>query len=413
MFNLCRGFIPRKGEKMFFISQLGKQDCAFACLKMMLANYHKDRNYLYLPCNLNRSYSFQDLTVEASKYNMTLLGVKIDNAEELIKCKQFPLIVTLQKKNVRHSVLVVRANAKYVYVYDPDLGKRKIQTEIFLSEWTSRALIVKEFTPTKCPRKFGDFVMKKDKIILPVLQILSGASLLIGTYFLSDQGRYYIPIIFFSLFAILEIIFRWSLVNAMRNMDELINSHEFNVNKEEYPELYKCIEKYRQVSLSLLPNFIYACLISIFVTIILVINGPVNAIYVFLPMALAFIEVFLYKPYFKSKSIEVMEKENELNEVETSYQFKMKSGEAHSIAYQLGLNRGVFSYLEIVVLLLTIVVTMTITNTFNITYVVFYLCISFFLKQNFCRLFEFSSQYDECVVAKAKIINSIKEESNN
>ena len=353
---------------MFFISQLGKQDCAFACLKMMLANYHKDRNYLYLPCNLNRSYSFQDLTVEASKYNMTLLGVKIDNAEELIKCKQFPLIVTLQKKNVRHSVLVVRANAKYVYVYDPDLGKRKIQTEIFLSEWTSRALIVKEFTPTKCPRKFGDFVMKKDKIILPVLQILSGASLLIGTYFLSDQGRYYIPIIFFSLFAILEIIFRWSLVNAMRNMDELINSHEFNVN---------------------------------------------NAIYVFLPMALAFIEVFLYKPYFKSKSIEVMEKENELNEVETSYQFKMKSGEAHSIAYQLGLNRGVFSYLEIVVLLLTIVVTMTITNTFNITYVVFYLCISFFLKQNFCRLFEFSSQYDECVVAKAKIINSIKEESNN
>ena len=34
---------------MYFISQLGEQDCAFACLKMMLANYQKDKNYLYLP----------------------------------------------------------------------------------------------------------------------------------------------------------------------------------------------------------------------------------------------------------------------------------------------------------------------------------------------------------------------------
>lgn len=406
--------MPRKGEKMYFISQLGKQDCAYACLKMMLANYHKDRNYLYLSCSLDKSYNFQDLIVEASKHNMTLVGVKVEDSNELLKCKKFPVIVTLQKrKGVKHSVLVLKANSKYVYVYDPEVGKRKLLTEIFMSEWTKKALVVSEFTPTKCQKKYPDFIDKKDKIILPVLQVLSGVSLLVGTYFISSNYSVYIPITLLCAFIIIEILYRWNLVNAMRHMDDLIANYQYNVPKGEYVELYKSIEKYRQISLSLLPNFIYSVMISIFVTIVLIINGPINAIYVFLPMALAFIQVFISNPIFKNKEIEVMEKESELLDVENDYQFKMKSGEAHNIAYHLGLSKNMYSYVEIAILLLVIVTVMTLTNTTNIIYIIFNICVTFFLKQTFSRLFEYSSKYDEYTFAKAKILNSIKEESNN
>ena len=154
-------------------------------------------------------------------------------------------------------------------------------------------------------------------------------------------------------------------------------------------------------------------MISIFVTIVLIINGPINAIYVFLPMALAFIQVFIFNPFFKNKEIEVMEKESELLDVENDYQFKMKSGEAHNIAYHLGLSKNMYSYVEIAILLLVIVTVMTLTKTTNIIYIIFNICVTFFLKQTFSRLFEYSSKYDEYTFAKAKILNSIKEESNN
>ena len=32
---------------MFYIPQIKKDDCGFACLKMVLANINKDKNYLF------------------------------------------------------------------------------------------------------------------------------------------------------------------------------------------------------------------------------------------------------------------------------------------------------------------------------------------------------------------------------
>ncbi|MBO6280032.1 MAG: hypothetical protein J6M95_00420 [Bacilli bacterium] len=398
---------------MFFISQLGEQDCLFACLKMMLANYHKDRNYLYLKCELDKKYSYHDAVTIASEYNMALQGVKILRPEELFNCKTFPIVVTLNRKKIHHSVLLLKANRKNITVFDPDVGKKKIPTELFFKEWTYRALIVKEITPSKCPIQFPDFIAKKDKITLPILQILSGISLLLGTYFISDTSLFYLPIIFFSVFIIFEILFRNNLVNAMRRMDDEIFSYDFKVEKQDYIELYKTIEKYRNISLTIFPNFIYLTLVSIFITVILVMNATINVIYIILPMVLAFVEVFIYLPIFEQRKVEIVEKESELLEVENDFQFKAKSTEAHSLAYQVGLGRNIYTYLEIAILLITIILTMAITGTIQITYVVFFLCISVFLKRTFSKIMDFSKQSEEYDFARAKLLNSIVEKNNS
>lgn len=409
-----RGKKSSEGEIMYFISQLGKQDCAFACLKMMLANYHHDKSYLYLPDEGDKGYSFTDLVNIASHHNMTLLGVKIDQPEELFKSKCFPIIVSLQKKkNVRHCVLVLRADTRHILVFDPAVGKRKINTELFFKEWNSKALIVKEFTPTKCQTIFPDFIAKKDKIILPIFQLLSGVSLLVGTFFMSENQRFYLPIIFFSLFIIFELLFRFQLLQAMKRMDDLIFDYSFRDDNTNYVELYQTIERYRTIALSITPNFIYASLVTMFITIILVMNGPINLVYIFVPLALGLIETSLYNPFYKSKEIEIGEKEAEINEVENEFQFKSKSNEVHKSAYQLGFNKNVFVYLEIGILLLTVILSMVISRSSNITYGVFYLCISFYLKSNFTKILEYSSQSDEFVMMKAKLINYLNLESNN
>ena len=402
---------------MYFISQLGEQDCAFACLKMMLANYQKDKNYLYLPnpSNEEKNYNFQELITIAKKYQTTFKGIKVQTPQELFKCEKFPIVVTLAKRSdVRHSVLVLNANTRYVTIFDPKIGKRKMNAELFFKEWTQRALIFEDMTPMKCPEVYGDFIDKKDKIILPVLQLLSGISLLLGTYFVSEYSIFYLPIIFLALFIIFEVFYRFRLVGAMKRLDENIFSHKFRVKeKEGYIGIYKSIERYRQISLTITPSFIYSCLISLFIVIILLMNDLVNITYVILPIALAVIQVFLYDPYYKNQELLVMDKENEIFDSETDYQFKMKCNDAHSVAYQVGMGRNIYIYIELAILLLSIILTMVISGTINITYVIFYLCITVFLKTNVSKMLEFSSQSEEYDFVKAKLVNSFAQTDNN
>ena len=394
---------------MFFISQLGKQDCAFACLKMMLANYHQDKNYLYLPCEMNKSYSFQEIITIARGYNLELNGVKISSASELFKCESFPIVVTLnRRRGEKHSVLVLKANHRNVTIFDPELGKRKMNTELFFKEWNLRALLFAKVNKTKCPTQFPDFIAKKDKIILPILQVLSGISLLLGTYFISDKVQFYLPIIFFSLFVVFELLFRNALVNSMKRMDELILDYPIAIDKTTYPEFYKTVEKYRLISLTVIPNFIYSCMIMIFISFILVMNDLVNIAYIILPLALAVVEVFIYNPFFKGKEIELVEKEKGIDDIENDFQFKMKSNEIHDSAYKFALNKNIFNYVEIAIMVFTIALTMALTGVINITYVIFYLCISIFLKGTFGKILEYSFKTDEYDYARAKLINSIQ-----
>ena len=398
---------------MYFISQIGEQDCAFACLKMMLANYHHDRNYLYLPCDKDKSYSYADLISYAGRYNLTLSGIKVSTNEELANCKTFPFIATLQKKkDVRHSVLVLKANRKHVTIYDPASGKKKMGFEYFCEIWTGRALILKEVVPTKCPDVYPDFISKKDKIILPILQVLSGVSLLLGTYFISGSEAFYLPIIFFGLFFVFEILFRKSLVDAMRHLDENIFSYSFKKGVNYY-ETYKVVEKYHYLALSSTTSIIYSILISVFISVILVINDVYNVIYVAVPFALSLIEHFLYKPFFKEKNVILLEKEEEIKEMETDFTFKMKVDETHDLAYNLGMSKNILTYLEVAMLLLSIILTMVLTSSINITYVVFYLCITVLLKTNFVKLLECSTHDTEFDFVRTSLLSSLELENKD
>ena len=128
---------------MYFISQVGQHDCAFTCLKMLLANYHHDKNYLFLQGE-DRPYSFKDLREIAATHHVEATGIRVETEREIEGSKDCPFIVVLEKKKgVKHSVLVLKAGRKYITIYDPETGKRKIPSEIFYTQWDRKALVVK------------------------------------------------------------------------------------------------------------------------------------------------------------------------------------------------------------------------------------------------------------------------------
>ena len=401
---------------MYFISQAGQHDCAFTCLKILLANYHHDKNYLYLYSE-DRAYSFLDLKAIAKEHHMEINGVRVGSVKELIQGKEFPLIVTLKRKeNYRHSVVVLNITPKYAYIYDPEVGKRKIRLDDFLEKWDSKALIVtkeKDYTKYKCETVAYDFIDKKDKITLPIWQLLSGASLLLGMYFINNKSYFFIPVILLSLFVICEILFRKNLVLAMRRMDDNIFNYRFRADPKEFRPLYVAMEKYRYVAFSTIPNFINSTLIAMAITAILIMNSVYNIIYVALALVLAIAHVYIYSPYFNKKSAEIGETESEIDDLQNEFQFRSVVSKAHESAYQLGLSHNLITYVEIAALLMTSITMMSTSGVVNVVYVIFYLCISVYLKDTFRKLLECSSQSEQFDNQLAKILHYIDLSTSN
>ena len=395
---------------MYFISQVGQHDCAFACLKMLLANYHHDKNYLFLQAE-DRPYSFKDLREIAATHHMDVSGVRIEGSRELERSKYYPFIVTLEKrKGVKHSVLVLGVSRKYVKIFDPETGKRKIPNEIFYNQWDRKALVVnkeKGYQKIKCDVQINDFIDKKDKITIPIWQLISSTSLVVGMYFINANSYFFLPVIFFALFIVFEIMFRKNLISAMQRMDDNIFNYKIKAEGEQYYDFFKVMEKYRYVALSIIPNLLYTILIAIFVTLVLVMNSSLNVVYIFLSLLIAIIHVYVYLPYEKNKSEEIAEQESQITEVQNQFQFRSVVNAAHSSCYRLGLFKNALTYVEVAVLLMSIITVMSLSHVVSIIYVIFYLCISVYLKDNFIRLLQYSEQSEEYNNQLVKLLHHI------
>ena len=395
---------------MFFISQVGQHDCAFACLKMLLANYHHDKNYLFLRGE-DRPYSFKDLKEIAAEYHMDVSGIRVEGANELEKSKDYPFIVTLEKKKgVKHSVLILGMSRKYVKIYDPETGKRKIPSEIFYNQWDKKALVVNKearYQKIKCDVQINDFIDKRDKMTIPLWQIISSVSLAIGMYFIKANAYVFVPIIFLSLFLIFEIIFRKNLISALQRMDDNIFNYKINAEGKQFYDFFKVMERYRYVALSIIPNLLYVILISTFIIMILVMNSSLNLVYILISLVIAFIHVYIYLPYEKNKHDEIAEKEAEIIGVENQFQFRSVINAAHESSYRMGLSKNALTYIEMAILLMSIILMMSFSHVVNITYIIFYLCISVYLKDNFVRLMQYSDQSEEYNNQLAKLLHFI------
>ena len=293
--------------------------------------------------------------------------------------------------------------------YDPAFGKISESFANFASKWTKHALIVTKFAKTTCDIKPDNFIATRDKITLPIFQILSGASLLLATYFIDRAVVMYLPIIFFVLFFVFELLFRDNLIRAMRRMDTRIDNYEIDVPKEKYHDLFVATEKYRAKALTRTPDIINASLISTFLIFILIINSRMNLIYVALVIFLAFIECFVFAPFLNKKTIEVNKQEQNLQNIDSVEEYQILANSTRENAYKIGQYRTVFTYVSIGILLFMSILLMAVSDVVNLTYVVFYLCVCLFLRMNIIKVFSFDELSQERDKEHVKIICYLKD----
>ena len=392
---------------MFYIQQNGKHDCAFTCLEMILANYHHDRNYLFLP-HEDRPHSFKELISIGESYNLFLIGIKVADFDELRKCKRFPLLVTMKNAVGIHSVLLIKVKRKIVIIYDPASGLKEMSIDDFKAHWTTYALMIDHGQKTKVePRP--DFIAKRDKITLPILQLLSGFALLIGTFYIDKDIYVFIPIFLFALFIIFELLFRDNLLKAMKRMDNEIDCYFLKENIC-YRDFYEDVEKYRLHALTFDTNIIYSCLLSVFMMFIILMNDILNATYIAMAVVIALVESQFLDPIYRRHENFISEEENKIKTVNSEEEFKNLSAYVRGKSYHLALIKTISSYLSIAAILVMSIAIMAASNIVNITYVVFYTFITIFLKSNYKKMFTYSEKQQTRDYYRAKVISYLKEE---
>ena len=402
------------GTFMFYIPQIQKDDCGFACLKMVLANINKDKNYLFLPQDeAHGSYSYSDLVELGYEQGINFTAFEIQNKEELSNCSNFPLILTIELKNgAKHAVVITKIKFKKVYYLDPRKGSGSLSLKKFIDIWDGTGLMVESFEKRSCPIKQVSPLKVTTSILLGFVQVLVAACAAVGVYFVKDGTPIYVPAIFLSVAIILELLMKALCFNIMKKLDQFFFS-EKNLPLKGYREYLTRFENYKRIALSSPINLILLFVILIGLSAVVLLNDIRNIMLVLMPIAIATFEWLVVAPALKNKSEEVNELEEDLDNAENDEELQNKARILHSKAYSYSYIKMACSYLYAGLLVLTALLTMRLCGLSSFPYIIFYSCISVAILRTLQDLFSYNEKIEEFNVVKVKISNSINHRKEN
>ena len=394
---------------MYYIPQVTKSGCGFACLKMLLAAAHKDERYLYLKEDENHgTYSYQELVAIAQRYDVTLQGVQYPDKGDLRHLTRFPLILTVNSENDSpHAVLIAKRKGKKVKVYDPAKGIYWQNVDRFINRWDGTALSINQVQERPFISRIIDVSDTKGEIISYVMQTLAAVFLALTTFFIKPDGSFILPLIFLIASVFCEIILRMFLLRRMQRCDRYLRRFLPYVRRKDYFEYYKRSQQYKLSALTMGLNFVFYLLVVILIVTISLINSTTFIVSIGAALLAALIDVFFFIPFKKNINKELEEQENELRYVkdEEDMEMKVKSMEVKSYRYaylEFASKVVVGAFFLFASFFISIIdKTMTLTN------IVFYTCVSFLIYQYLVPLFSYDYKVSDNMLAKARINNLI------
>ena len=400
---------------MYYIPQVSKSGCGFTCLKMLLAIAHKDESYLYIKEDERHGpYSYQELATIAQRYEVTLMGVKYEDKDDLRHIKDFPLILTVVKENESlHAVLVTKRKGGRLLIQDPDLGVYWQKIDKLLDSWDGTALVINHIEERPFTSRVIDVKDRKGEVISSIMQAIAASSIALATFFVKPDGSFLLPLIFCAFSLVSEIILRMLLLKRMQRCDKYLRRFLPYVERRDYFEFYKRSQEYKRSALTMGLNFVFYLLVIILIATISLINSLTFAISIAVALLAAFIEVFFFVPFKKSLNKELEGQEDNLRRIKEveGMELEVKSMEVKSYRY---------AYLEFVskivygaLFVLASFFVSGVEQTIALPNIVFYTCVSFLIYQYLVPLLSYDYRVSENMVNKARINNLIHQNDEN
>jgi len=242
---------------MYFINQIVNDDCAFASLKILLANLKRNENYLYLKQDEKHgSFSYLELIDIAKHYGTELIGFKVDEKEELRHADIFPMILTIKVNENSHAVCLMAINKKYATLLDPSSGKVKIKITKLFEIWDGTGLLIKE--EKECKENPVTPIKKaRNNVLDYIFQFLAGASFLFGLVTMSYENFTLFSFISIGVAVIFEALSRLIKIREMKRFDKNISYFIEKIEPKNLDHFIVRKEKYKESIFSNKNNFFY------------------------------------------------------------------------------------------------------------------------------------------------------------
>ena len=242
---------------MFYIHQIQKDDCGFACVKMVLATLNKDKNYLFIPQDESHGrYSLEELVNIGKSYGVTFSAFRATAKSDVPNCPFFPFIAILGLKNeAKHAVMVTNVKWGRVYCVDPRYGKISVSLRKFLIDWDGTGLKIEEFEKKPCSFQCPNPISLGQKIGLSAIQLVAGALAIVGVYFIKDNVPVYLPLIFLSLAIAAEVIMKVVSYSLMKKVDNYF-FNEKRIPNSGLKDYFVRFERYKVLALSSPMNYV-------------------------------------------------------------------------------------------------------------------------------------------------------------
>ena len=207
----------------YFIQQIKEKDCGFACLKILMANVHKNKDYLYYPQDIDdHSYSLAELIKIARDEKITLKAYRFIKKSEIKNEKIFPILTVCKANQKLHMVVLYKIRKNNFYIFDPIKGKIKLKERDFYEIWTGEALINLGVEKNKYHAK--KINIKETAFILgsSIVQVISFGALATGLYFINDKISFIIPILLFLAYFLFELLYKQVSIIGMKFFDKKV-----------------------------------------------------------------------------------------------------------------------------------------------------------------------------------------------
>lgn len=294
----------------YYIKQIGTKDCAFACLKMMLAIIYRTKKFLFYPQeDKDKCYSLEDIIKIANKEGVELTAFRYKCKENIFSNDVTPLLIPIKTKNILHMVLIKRIKGNKIQVYDPDLGIYWIEEDELMEIWNGECLEPKKIKKSYYNEPKKRIIPIKFRIGISIFQLSAFASLLSCLFFVNKDYHFTIPLCLFLIFAICEFTYKCLVIAEMKYFDKKILDKIVCENKSEFQKRYCEMSKFKEITLGNPIQIINSIVILLVGTIILALNGYLNIVNLLIIFAFAGLGSFLeFKLYGNKNNLENKEK---------------------------------------------------------------------------------------------------------
>lgn len=394
--------------KKYFINQIKKKDCAFASLKILLANIYKRSDFLYIPQDKeDKSYSLKEIIEIASKYGVVLKGYKTKD-KELDELKDKLTLVNIIKNEALHMVVLFKVKKNKVLIADPDENYIWVNKDIFLNSWTGDFLEVEEvlgseFKLTKKKNKLDVFIISS-----LVIELVAFLALTFGFYSCNKDMSFLIPLGLFLVFVILQIVYRRVLIKGMKKFDEEIMEPAYLVSRNKLTDCLIDMNNYKKITFSSPLTLFSIVFTLIFSTIILGVNSYLNLINIGIVLFFQISMHFIFDSYFKEKKKNLVNVENKLNDTKLKEEeFKENLRNLNKETYSISTLYDIKKYVSIFLSITLSMILFGLNSTSGLNFILFHTFFYVYINDNIEKLIDFGEEYNEYKKYKCKYLNYI------